>query len=209
SELTGCPSWVTPLSGAALNRTTCPLRMKVPQCSASAGLSRTSVLPAARPKLLSPSLSQKSPASVNQPSSLVSAATRCARHSSMAARSACASTLADAATAPPPARSASASNSAKSAYGARAGGMRRPIMPPAPAREYLLAHIVDLACTRGARALAALGARTAVAARTDDARRGCERIADPGDVEDVGDCPERLAGHLGYARLATPVQAFA
>src|SRR5262249_12471081 len=82
-----------------------------------------------------------------------------------------------------------------------------PIMPSAFAAEDLLAHIVDLACTRGARALAALGARTAVAARTDDACRGCERIADPGDVEDVGDRPERLARHLGYARLAAAMQA--
>src|SRR5262245_18352136 len=65
-----------------------------------------------------------------------------------------------------------------------------PIMPSAFAAEDLLAHTVELACARRARALAALVARTAVAARTDDARRGCERIADPGDVEDVGDLPE-------------------
>src|SRR5256885_5416900 len=39
----------------------------------------------------------------------------------------------------------------------------------------LLAHVRDLARTRGSRPLAALGARAAVAARTDDARGLGER----------------------------------
>src|SRR6516162_10450850 len=77
------------------------------------------------------------------------------------------------------------------------------------AAEDLLAHIVDLACARGAGALATLGAGAAVAARTDDARRRAERIADPGDVQHVGNGPQRLAGGLRYARLAASMQAFA
>ena len=98
-ELTGFPWCVTPLPAPATNRTACPLRMKVPQRSGRAGLSSTSALLAARPKLLLPSRSQKSPASVSQPLSLVSASTRCARHLPISARSACGSTVLSAAAA--------------------------------------------------------------------------------------------------------------
>src|SRR2546430_14996550 len=58
--------------------------------------------------------------------------------------------------------------------------------------EDLLAHVRDLARTRGPRPLAALGARAAGAARTDDARGPGERVPDPGDVEDLGHRVEPL-----------------
>src|ERR1700751_2383899 len=83
------------------------------------------------------------------------------------------------------------------------------MVPSRLATEYFLAHVVDLARARGAGALAALGSRAAVAARTNDARRGGERIADPGGVQHVGDRAERVAGRLRGACLAAAVPALA
>src|SRR5260370_39003208 len=80
-------------------------------------------------------------------------------------------------------------------------------MPSRIAPEDLLAHVRDLPGTRGPRPLAALGARTAVAARTDDARRLRERILDPGDVEYLRHRVEHLGSRLRNARSAAPVQA--
>jgi len=70
SDVTACPSWVTPAPGRARKRTRAPLSTNEPAVSASEALSSTSAFEGARPKLLSPSFSQKSPASVSQPLSL-------------------------------------------------------------------------------------------------------------------------------------------
>src|SRR5467141_3653978 len=80
-------------------------------------------------------------------------------------------------------------------------------MPSRLAPEDLLAHVRDLPGTRGPRPLTALGARAAVAARTDDARGLRERVPDPGDVQYLGDRVEHLGSRLRNPRFAAPVQA--
>src|SRR5215468_7399346 len=83
------------------------------------------------------------------------------------------------------------------------------MMPSALAPEDLLAHVRNLARARGPGALAALGTRTAGAARTDDACGRGQGITDPGDVQHVGDRAERGARRLRYARFTAPMRAFA
>src|SRR5439155_5685853 len=79
--------------------------------------------------------------------------------------------------------------------------------PSGLAPEDLLAHVRHLAGTRGPRPFAALGARAAVAARTDDARGLRERVPDPGDVEYLGHGVEHLRSRLRNTRFPAPVQA--
>src|ERR1700681_857410 len=80
-------------------------------------------------------------------------------------------------------------------------------MPSRIAPEDLLAHVRDLPGTRERRRRTALGARTVVAARTDDARGLAERVPDPGDVKYLGDRVEHLGSRLRNTRFAAPVQA--
>src|SRR5262249_55302422 len=83
------------------------------------------------------------------------------------------------------------------------------MMPSALAPEDLLAHIRNLSRARGPGALAAPGTRAASAARTDDACGRGQGIADPGDVQHVGDRSERGARRLRYARFTAPMRALA
>src|SRR5882672_1445216 len=221
SEVTARPSCVTPPPGRARKRTWWPLSTKEPAESASEALSRISAFEEARPKLLSPSLSHRSPASVSHPVSLVSRPTRSARHASMLRRSACRSAAGRAAAAPECAQGTSSivPSSIPAAALTRAPWSRCMVHPPPggvwwryfmPSRiapEDLLAHVRDLPRARGTRPLTALGARAAVAARTDDARGLAERVPDPGDVQYLGDRVEHLGSRLGNTRFAAPVQA--
>ena len=183
SELTGRPSCVTPAPARASKRTFWLLTTKLPAVSASEGLSSTSALPAPRPKVLSPGFSQNSPARVSQPSSPVSASRRwrtpgvdagplglqrlrgrCAgggrrvgecRRQQGAGKS----------------RGAAGGCDERDSMAAPGRGRPRQFKPSAFAAEDFLAHVGDLARARRPRPLAAFRARTAVAARADDARR--------------------------------------
>src|SRR5205814_196279 len=224
SELTARPSCVTPGRGAARKRAWWPASTNEPAVSASEALSRLSAFEEARPKLFSPCLSQKSAASVSHPASLVSRPTRSARHASMLLRSACRSAAAAVVAADcaglAPRDAPLASSTVPSSITATAP-LRAPLprymvstsrwsphfTPSRIAPQDLLAHVRDLARTRGSRPLAALGARAAVAARTDDARGLGERVPDPGDVEYLRHRVEHLGSRLRNARFAAPVQA--
>ena len=149
-ESTARPLSRIPASAAGVKLTCEPLSVKVPALRARLALFSTRSLPGSLPKELSPSFSQKRPASVSQPLSLVSELERFWRQ---------ASTLACSAAAPAPA-TAGTSHERDGERGAQAqrsgsGPWRhftrwqswRHFRPSRLAPEDLLAHVGDLACS--------------------------------------------------------------